>query len=118
MGVFKENAKTYGGGGNVCKQVHAFRDFLMAMQIQGYALLSSALNYRGHHDAVHALAKVALERLKQQEAVLGGRYNDWYNYGKASCSYQIPMLAKQDKCIKVLMEKLSFLTELTPITVG
>jgi hypothetical protein len=68
---------------------------------QGYALVSAALNFKNQHSKVHQLAKLAMDRLKQQESILGGRYNDWYHYGKASCSYMIPMLSKHDKCIEI-----------------
>lgn len=53
------------------------RDYLTGIQIQGYALLSTALNYLGHHQAVHALLDLAMERFKEQEEILGNRHNDW-----------------------------------------
>ena len=53
------------------------RDYLTGVQMQGYALLGAALNVRGHHQAVHALLDVAMERLKEQEKTMGGRFNDW-----------------------------------------
>ena len=48
--------------------------------IQGYALLSTALNYKNQHSIVHELAEIAFERLKQQEKTLGSRFNDWQVY--------------------------------------
>ena len=62
---------------SICKQVHNFRDYLIACQIQGYAILGAALNYIKQHAAVHQLLDLAYERLKQQEKALGGRFNDW-----------------------------------------
>ena len=61
----------------ICKQVHNYRDYLIASQIQGYAVLSTALNYANNHPTVHKLAEIGFERLKQQEKKLGGRFNDW-----------------------------------------
>ena len=78
-----------------------FRDYLTGIQIHGYALVSTCLNYKKQHEIFHVLSKVGLDRLLQQETALGGYYNDWYHYGKASCSYQIQMLKQQDKCIRV-----------------
>jgi hypothetical protein len=53
------------------------RDYLTGVQLQGYALLSGALNQVGHHQAVHALLDLAMQRFKEQENILGARYNDW-----------------------------------------
>ena len=97
--VFKENAMPTLGN-TVCEQVHAFRDYLMDIQIQGYALVSTCLNYNGSL-TIDPLLQLGIERLKQQEDILGGRFNDWYAYGKASCSYQIQQFGRQDHCIKV-----------------
>ena len=99
LGVFKENAMPTSTS-TVCQQVHAFRDYLMDIQIQGYALVSTCLNYNGSL-AIDPLVELGLKRLKQQEEILGGRFNDWYAYGKASCSYQIQQFGRQDHCIKV-----------------
>ena len=97
--VFKENAMPTSSS-TVCQQVHEFRDYLMDIQIQGYALVSTCLNYNGSL-AIEPLLEMGLKRLKQQEEILGGRFNDWYAYGKASCSYQIQQFERQDHCIKV-----------------
>jgi len=45
--------------------------------MQGYAMLSTALNVKDQHGAVHVLLKLAMERFREQEKILGGRYNDW-----------------------------------------
>ena len=55
-----------------------FRDYLTGVQIQGYALLSTALNHVGHHQAVHVLLELAMQRFKEQENILGDRHNDWF----------------------------------------
>jgi hypothetical protein len=39
--------------------------------------LIEALNSRGHHAAVHALLDLAMQRFKEQEKILGARFNDW-----------------------------------------
>ena len=54
-----------------------FRDYLVALQIQGYALLLAALNCIGNRRAAIMAQMMAINRLVQQEEVLGARYNDW-----------------------------------------
>ena len=53
------------------------RDYLTGVQLQGYALLAAALNAEGHHGAVHALLDLGMQRFKEQENILGTRFNDW-----------------------------------------
>ena len=78
VGVFSEQVRPSKDEGRpFCDQVHAFRDYLVGIQIQGYALVSTAFNYLDDHESVQKLLALALERLTQQEKVLGGRHNDW-----------------------------------------
>ena len=77
VGVFSEQVGPSEEGKPYCDQVHLFRDYLQGIQILGYSLLSAALNYLNDLESVQQLLDLALQRLKQQEEVLGGRYNDW-----------------------------------------
>ena len=81
-----------------------FRDYLLNIQIQGYALVTTCLNYNGSATS-EPLLKLGFERLKQQENILGGRFNDWFNYGKASCSYQIQQFSRQNYCLTIPIEQ-------------
>ena len=54
VGVYSANVKETETE-SICKQVHNFRDYLIASQIQGYALLSTAFNYVNKHATVHQL---------------------------------------------------------------
>lgn len=104
LGPFKEHAQPEQDR-SVCQQVHQYRDYLTGLQIQGYALLSTCFNVQLKHDIVHVLTKVGHDRLMQQQRVLGGYYNDWYEYGKASCSYQIRLLRNQSQCLTVVPDE-------------
>ncbi len=118
MSVFKDNARGFEEATTVCEDVHAFRDFLTGIQIHGYTLVSACLNFRGQHDIALILAKVSMQRLEQQEAILGGYQNDWYHYGKASCSYQIQMLNERNKCIQIPDTQVQTFNDYINVNVG
>ena len=60
-----------------CKCILASRDYLVGIQILGYALLLAAMNCNDDRRGAVMAQMMALNRLMQQEDALGARYNDW-----------------------------------------
>ena len=79
--------------------------------------MSTCFNYRKQHEIFHVMSKVAMDRMMHQEKALGGHYNDWYDYGKASCSYRINMLGEQSKCLKI-PDKIELFNDYINVKVG
>jgi hypothetical protein len=50
---------------------------LLALQIQGYALLLAALNCNGERRSAIMAQMMAGDRILKQEDALGARFNQW-----------------------------------------
>ena len=76
LGMFRDKCKPMKGLSR-CQATLEFRDYLIALQVQGYALLLTALNCSGDRRGAIMAQMMARQRLFQQEATLGSRFNDW-----------------------------------------
>ena len=51
------------------REVHRIADFLYSIQLSGYLVWATALNFKGRHCEVHRIQKLGRDRIEVQEAV-------------------------------------------------